>query len=116
MGWGLTYKRVVALLVLLQVSFAGAASPKQCRVVNKRAAQHPFLPSSTTSTSRPTRTITAGLSSTASHATATSTHATSSPTARPTPFDYSRDKIRGVNLGGWLRRCAVFAWERVAYL
>ncbi|CAE7135035.1 unnamed protein product [Rhizoctonia solani] len=69
-----------------------AAKPKQCRVVNKRrgeaAAQNPFPVPTSTSPLFPT-------------AVTTSTRAWPTPTA----FDYSKDKIRGVNLGGWLSHC-----------
>ncbi|KAF8706739.1 glycosyl hydrolase 5 (cellulase A) family, partial [Rhizoctonia solani] len=67
------------------------AKPKQCRVVNKKReaqqahAQNPFPPTSTSPLSP---------SGTAS--------ASASTYPSPTAFDYSKDKIRGVNLGGWL--------------
>ncbi|QRW25424.1 Cellulase (glycosyl hydrolase family 5 protein) [Rhizoctonia solani] len=67
------------------------AKPKQCRVVNKKReaqqahAQNPFPPTSTSPLSP---------SGTAS--------ASASAYPSPTAFDYSKDKIRGVNLGGWL--------------
>ncbi|CAE6521924.1 unnamed protein product [Rhizoctonia solani] len=78
-----------ALYLILLVD----AKPKQCRVVNKRqvqaAAQNPFPLPTSTSPLDPSGFPTAAT---------TSTRAWPTPTA----FDYSRDKIRGVNLGGWL--------------
>ncbi|CAE6475138.1 unnamed protein product [Rhizoctonia solani] len=81
-------------VVCLLVS-AVEAKPKQCRVVNKRrvgaVVQNPF----------PTPTSTSPLDPGPSgFPTAVTTSTRVLPTA--TAFDYSRDKIRGVNLGGWL--------------
>lgn len=123
---------LVSVLVLDFVD----ASPKQCRVVNRRAAQlaltlpHDLPPRSTspastrsasthpasstgilvtttldgaTSASAVSSTTTATPSSTSTGtSSSTSTSTSSSVTAVPTGFDYSKDKIRGVNLGGWL--------------
>jgi hypothetical protein len=113
----------LGLAMGLGVVYAG---PKQCRVVNKRAAQLPLsLPpnisrtrtrTASTSTSRaPTASASAPTSSaftaTFLPASTTLSTTTSAPrttststvaSASPTGFDYSKDKIRGVNLGGWL--------------
>ncbi|ELU42091.1 exo-beta-1,3-glucanase [Rhizoctonia solani AG-1 IA] len=84
--------KLFALLgTLCLVLVLAEAKPKQCRVVNKKReaqqahAQNPFPPTSTSPLSP---------SGTAS--------ASASAYPSPTAFDYSKDKIRGVNLGGWL--------------
>ena len=79
------------LVSLLAFASLARAAPKQCRVVHRRAAQLQVPLPTGTSPATYTRSVSTG--------TATATY---SPSARPTPFDYTNDKIRGVNLGGWL--------------
>lgn len=102
-----------ALASALVLDFANAGT-KQCRIVHKRAAQLPFtIPPRSTSpatrsaatrtpagTAAPTATTETSIPTATESLTSTSTSA--GVTAVPTGFDYSKDKIRGVNLGGWL--------------
>ncbi|PPQ76324.1 hypothetical protein CVT24_008383 [Panaeolus cyanescens] len=76
-----------------------SAKTQKCRLNSQKQAvfQHPVINSTTTGTNAPPSTTT-------SHSTVTSmASSTGSPTPTAIPnFAYGVDKIRGVNLGGWL--------------
>ncbi|KAB5593471.1 hypothetical protein CTheo_3105 [Ceratobasidium theobromae] len=90
----LLFMHIIWLVVALAHT-AHAAGPKQCRVVKRHGGG---TPAQDVLTYRPWSATTRSTSSSATPTPAPTTSAT----PRPTSFDYSRDKIRGVNLGGWL--------------
>ncbi|KAL4252280.1 glycosyl hydrolase 5 (cellulase A) family protein [Abortiporus biennis] len=95
----MTLLSVYSILVFLLLGCANVRvqAEQQCRLIAQNALAA-LDPSSTNAIGLPNGNST---STHGSSATPTSTGATSAPSATVTSFNYGKDIIRGVNLGGW---------------